>query len=440
METTPRLQLPYILPSQAQKHVTHNEALRLIDGLVQPVVGARGLAGPPASPAEGDTYVAAPGATGEWAGRDNAIACFADGAWHFLAPATGWQAYDAGAGERIVFDGTAWAAADAGGARLARFGVHTEADATDRLAVSSPASLFTHEGSDHRLKINKASEGDTASQLFQSSSSGRAELGLTGDDDFHLKVSADGSGWIEALVAARDTGAVRFPGGVVHPASGRPVAQLLPCPTVGHIWQIDAARPATPRSYTLASAGGSELTLTEARVPEIFTDAMRNAAMVRIWNTGKSPAEPAWVTWNAGESRLSVNDAADIAGWSPGDTLRLGDPNPTGTNTLGMVAIDISPFLQSVFGAVFRQRGVLLASCASGASGDTRVDGSGDGTAGSETGAASAPDGTVRWGEQTLFTDQPSPVSNSNLVFVGESLGLGRELNAVEMRVRGLYV
>ena len=28
MEQTANLQLPYIMPSQAQKHVTHNEAVR----------------------------------------------------------------------------------------------------------------------------------------------------------------------------------------------------------------------------------------------------------------------------------------------------------------------------------------------------------------------------------------------------------------------------
>lgn len=34
-ETTPRLALPYLMPAQAQKHVTHNEALRMLDALVQ---------------------------------------------------------------------------------------------------------------------------------------------------------------------------------------------------------------------------------------------------------------------------------------------------------------------------------------------------------------------------------------------------------------------
>ena len=35
VETSSILSLPYIQPSQAQKHVTHNEALRILDVLVQ---------------------------------------------------------------------------------------------------------------------------------------------------------------------------------------------------------------------------------------------------------------------------------------------------------------------------------------------------------------------------------------------------------------------
>ena len=37
-ETSPRLDLPYIQPSQAQKHVTHNESLQRLDALVQMTV------------------------------------------------------------------------------------------------------------------------------------------------------------------------------------------------------------------------------------------------------------------------------------------------------------------------------------------------------------------------------------------------------------------
>lgn len=37
-DKTPNLALPFILPAQAQKHVTHNEALQRLDALVQLVV------------------------------------------------------------------------------------------------------------------------------------------------------------------------------------------------------------------------------------------------------------------------------------------------------------------------------------------------------------------------------------------------------------------
>lgn len=52
-EETPNLGLPYIMPSQAQKHVTHNEAIRALDALVQIAVMARDLTTPPAEPSDG---------------------------------------------------------------------------------------------------------------------------------------------------------------------------------------------------------------------------------------------------------------------------------------------------------------------------------------------------------------------------------------------------
>ena len=59
------LQLPHILAAQAQKHVTHNEALRLLDGLVQISVLDRGLTSPPGCPADGDRYIVGSGAAGD---------------------------------------------------------------------------------------------------------------------------------------------------------------------------------------------------------------------------------------------------------------------------------------------------------------------------------------------------------------------------------------
>ncbi|NIB59611.1 DUF2793 domain-containing protein, partial [Agrobacterium tumefaciens] len=52
-EQTARLRLPYILPSQAQKHVTHNEALQRLDAIVQLVIKDV-VAAPPDNASEGD--------------------------------------------------------------------------------------------------------------------------------------------------------------------------------------------------------------------------------------------------------------------------------------------------------------------------------------------------------------------------------------------------
>lgn len=88
-DATTHLLLPYILAAQAQKHVTHNEALRLLDGLVQLSVLDSDLTAPPGSPADGDRYIVASGSTGDWTGWDQNVALFTDGAWLRLPPRAG---------------------------------------------------------------------------------------------------------------------------------------------------------------------------------------------------------------------------------------------------------------------------------------------------------------------------------------------------------------
>lgn len=54
MASSPHLALPYLEAAQAQKHVTHNEALRALDAVVMLAVLDRDLASPPGSPSDGD--------------------------------------------------------------------------------------------------------------------------------------------------------------------------------------------------------------------------------------------------------------------------------------------------------------------------------------------------------------------------------------------------
>ncbi|WP_347849614.1 DUF2793 domain-containing protein [Planktomarina sp.] len=210
---SPNLSLPYIQQNQAQKHVTHNEGMRLLDGVVQLSVLSRAQTAPPANPVAGDRYILPSGATGAWAGFDDSLAHWEENAWRIIPPKEGWVAWDQNGLALLVFSQGQWTEATAADVeRLDKLGLNTSADLTNRLAVSSDATLLTHDTTGgHQLKINKDQPGDTGSLLFQTGWSGRAEMGLTGPDNFEIKVSPDGSNFHQALTVDRATGAVTLP-------------------------------------------------------------------------------------------------------------------------------------------------------------------------------------------------------------------------------------
>jgi hypothetical protein len=218
-DTTPNLALPELIAAQAQKHVTINEALRALDALVQLAVLDRDLAAPPGDPEEGQRWLIAASPTGDWAGHASEIAVWQDDGWDFYAPQTGWLAYVADEGALLAFTGSGWV--DAIGAltslnNMTLLGVGTTADAANPFSAKLNNSLWTArstaEGGDGNLryKMSKEASAKTLSLLLQTAYSGRAELGLTGDDNFHIKVSADGSAWAEALSIDRTSGGLRF--------------------------------------------------------------------------------------------------------------------------------------------------------------------------------------------------------------------------------------
>jgi hypothetical protein len=110
-DATPHLALPYLAAAQAQKHVTHNEALLILDSLVQLAVSDQSLTSPPGSPSEGDRYIVAASPTGAWAGHANHIAAYVDGDWSFYPPNDGWIAFVADESTLYFWNGSAWASA-----------------------------------------------------------------------------------------------------------------------------------------------------------------------------------------------------------------------------------------------------------------------------------------------------------------------------------------
>lgn len=102
------LALPYIAAAQAQKHVTHNEAIRRLDAFVQLVLESVTETAPPSDPPEGGRWFVPAGATGAFAGRAGSIAAFEAGAFDFLAPAAGFLAFIRDEARLALFDGGAW--------------------------------------------------------------------------------------------------------------------------------------------------------------------------------------------------------------------------------------------------------------------------------------------------------------------------------------------
>jgi hypothetical protein len=114
MDTTRNLDLPFIAAAQAQKHVTHNESLRVLDAIVQLTVLDKDLGAPPGSPADGERFIVGPAASGAWTGQTDKVAAWQDAAWAFYAPRAGWLAWVADEGRLYAWSGSAWSALPAG--------------------------------------------------------------------------------------------------------------------------------------------------------------------------------------------------------------------------------------------------------------------------------------------------------------------------------------
>jgi len=140
-DLSPHLSLPYLVPDQAQKHVSVNQALRRLDAMVQVSVISRTLAAPPDAPHNGDRYLLPEAGAHEWGGAANELAVFEDTGWVYLTPRAGWRVWQQDAQKLLVFDGAAWRdLATSSGDRLSLTRTRTEFDfSTDLPTAMIPA-------------------------------------------------------------------------------------------------------------------------------------------------------------------------------------------------------------------------------------------------------------------------------------------------------------
>lgn len=107
-QQTPRLSLPIIMPAQAQKHVTHNEAIELLDMIVQLTLQSASATVAPGNPVEGQSWALGTGASGVWSGQDGKIATWRGGGWLFVTIQEGWLAWCLDTSDLRVFTGGSW--------------------------------------------------------------------------------------------------------------------------------------------------------------------------------------------------------------------------------------------------------------------------------------------------------------------------------------------
>ena len=180
-QQSPNLSLDYLMPEQAQKHITINEALRRLDALVHLSVISSTQAAPPPEPANGARYLVPATATGAWAEHAGMVAYYQDTGWQFIAPRPGWRLWNEQTQTLLVYDGKAWQNITAGAATGASM---QQTDITLNFATSPLPRI------------------DIPTHVLFLGITGRVTHRLVGANRWRVGVAADSSRFGSALGAA----------------------------------------------------------------------------------------------------------------------------------------------------------------------------------------------------------------------------------------------
>ena len=139
---SPRLALPLLAAGQAQKEMTHNEALILIDILTHPVIENVELATPPPTPEAGKMWLVPAASTGAWSGQSGRLAAMTEGGWRFFDAFEGLILWDRARAKQYRFHNGDWVVPN----NVAEPSGGTVIDAEARATLANIAALLVKWG------------------------------------------------------------------------------------------------------------------------------------------------------------------------------------------------------------------------------------------------------------------------------------------------------
>ena len=109
---TGRHRLPLLAVSQAQKEITHNEALVMIDALLHMAVEAALTAPPVVTDNDiGKSWIIHGAPTGVWANKAGQVAYWIGGSWRFVLPHEGMRVWNKSIRRHSLFISGQWTTA-----------------------------------------------------------------------------------------------------------------------------------------------------------------------------------------------------------------------------------------------------------------------------------------------------------------------------------------
>lgn len=150
-EFTDRILLPLLATAQAQKEVTHNEALTLIDLLLAPVIESVAPVGVPASPIPGQGWIVGSAPGGAWLGQAHKLGFWTSGGWRFVDAPQGMTVWSIADAQPVQRNSGGW---DIGTLRAGHLAIAGDQVVGPRLAPVAGASGGSTVDAEARVAID----------------------------------------------------------------------------------------------------------------------------------------------------------------------------------------------------------------------------------------------------------------------------------------------